>query len=74
LFGFLVVALYTLDFPLRAQDHANALVQAVGFYVKNALGAVNSGAAGLFLQNHLLVDMSAGNGTLIYDYQLVMPD
>ena len=30
--------------------------------------------AGTFLQNHLLVDMSAGNGTLIYDYQLVIPD
>lgn len=29
---------------------------------------------GTFLQNHLLVDMSAGNGTLIYNYQLVMPD
>jgi hypothetical protein len=30
--------------------------------------------AGMFLQNHLLVDMSARNNTLIYDYQLVMPD
>ena len=29
---------------------------------------------GTFLHNHLLVDMSAGNGTLVYDYQLVMPD
>lgn len=32
---------------------------------------------GTFFQNHLLVDMSGGNNTLLYDYQqvmLVMPD
>lgn len=47
----------------------------IQFHINCPIGAFCiAPPTGTFVDSHLLVDMSGGNKSLIYDYQLVMPD